>query len=271
MPRASLAPPLVIGHRGFGCDQSACPENTVSAFAQALSAGIDGSETDVRITRDGVFVLYHNESIDGKLIGDMSLEQLHKVDPLIPKLSELLDLLPEYHPGAPRAFHQILELKDTKFEQIEYVCKLIQYLLDQGCLERIALFSSFCHASLSNCQKVFNELKVSHPPALAALFNMNDAPLPSDYIERCRELGVREIHCQGRMLNSKCVSVMKAAGLRVMAWYGRPIETQAELSGLLELCSVGLTSVCTNRPDILQSLLPERFAAATHKLASCAN
>lgn len=49
--------PWVIGHRGAG---RFAPENTLASFEKALDLGADGIETDVCVTRDGCFVLWHD-------------------------------------------------------------------------------------------------------------------------------------------------------------------------------------------------------------------
>ena len=53
--------PLIIAHRGH---LSAAPENTMSAFLGALAAGADGIELDVRLTRDGQLVVFHDRQLD---------------------------------------------------------------------------------------------------------------------------------------------------------------------------------------------------------------
>ena len=51
----------MIGHRGYS---SKYPENTELAFVEAAKHGSGGAETDVRITKDGVYVLSHNSEIE---------------------------------------------------------------------------------------------------------------------------------------------------------------------------------------------------------------
>jgi len=48
----------VIAHRG-GAREST--ENTIAAFERAIKIGAEGIETDLRLTRDGVVVLYHDD------------------------------------------------------------------------------------------------------------------------------------------------------------------------------------------------------------------
>ena len=57
--------PLIIAHRGGAKEAT---ENTVEAFQRAASIGSDGIETDLRLTRDGIVVIYHDE-IFGRVEG----------------------------------------------------------------------------------------------------------------------------------------------------------------------------------------------------------
>jgi len=56
-----LKRPLVIAHRG---DSAAAPENTLPAFAQALTTGADLVELDYHHSRDGVPVVMHDHTLD---------------------------------------------------------------------------------------------------------------------------------------------------------------------------------------------------------------
>jgi glycerophosphoryl diester phosphodiesterase len=60
MPRPYLAlpPPWLVAHRGGSL---LAPENTFVAFDRATALGADAIETDVRRTRDGVVVVFHDE------------------------------------------------------------------------------------------------------------------------------------------------------------------------------------------------------------------
>lgn len=52
---------LIIGHRGFS---SHYPENTMIALQEAVNAGALGIEFDVRKSRDGVYLLMHDATVD---------------------------------------------------------------------------------------------------------------------------------------------------------------------------------------------------------------
>ena len=68
-------------HRGAS---EYAPENTLSSFYLGMIQGANGIETDVHRTKDGVLVLFHDDTIDrvsdgvGK-ISDYTFEELRKV------------------------------------------------------------------------------------------------------------------------------------------------------------------------------------------------
>jgi glycerophosphoryl diester phosphodiesterase len=53
---------LILGHRGYHLD---VPHNTHAAFERAVEMGLDGIETDVRVSADGVLILYHDRCAPG--------------------------------------------------------------------------------------------------------------------------------------------------------------------------------------------------------------
>lgn len=71
-----------IAHRGLG---SIYPENTLTAFALAVAAGADAIEFDLHISRDGEFVVIHDETVDRTTNGrgrvaSMTIAELSALD-----------------------------------------------------------------------------------------------------------------------------------------------------------------------------------------------
>lgn len=69
---------VVVGHRGGA---ALAPENTLTAFANAGKIGADGIELDVQMSKDGMLVVMHDETVDrttnGKgFIKDLTFAQL---------------------------------------------------------------------------------------------------------------------------------------------------------------------------------------------------
>src|SRR5215218_3893540 len=74
--------PLIIAHRGSSAH---APENTFAAFRKAISDGADGIEFDVRLSRDGVPVIFHDEDLKrtagrNERISDLPASELATID-----------------------------------------------------------------------------------------------------------------------------------------------------------------------------------------------
>ena len=73
---------LIYAHRGANREAA---ENTRSAFECALAYPIDGVETDVQMSRDGIAVLWHDDylgklGMPGARIEDLSYDELRQMD-----------------------------------------------------------------------------------------------------------------------------------------------------------------------------------------------
>jgi glycerophosphoryl diester phosphodiesterase len=85
---------LLLAHRGYHAD---LPENSLAAFAAAVELGVDGIETDVRLSRDGLPVIIHDRVTPRKrevaalTRGEIEADAGHPV----PVLSEILDAFPD--------------------------------------------------------------------------------------------------------------------------------------------------------------------------------
>ena len=81
-PGSSGSELVVIAHRG---NSIAAPENTLAAIASAFDVGSHVVEVDVRLSRDGVPVIIHDETVDRTTNGtgavaDKTLEELRSLD-----------------------------------------------------------------------------------------------------------------------------------------------------------------------------------------------
>ena len=109
---------LVLAHRGYHAD---VPENTLEAFDAAVKLGVDGIETDVRLSRDGVPVIIHDRVTPRKrAVADLTRREIeddmgHPVAALPEILDAFPDVLwnieiknPEAWPAASRVLAQFL-------------------------------------------------------------------------------------------------------------------------------------------------------------------
>ncbi|NNE99018.1 MAG: glycerophosphodiester phosphodiesterase [Pyrinomonadaceae bacterium] len=74
--------PLVIAHRGGA---GIAPENTLEAFRRSKELGVDMLELDVRATKDGELVVFHDRSVDRTtngtgLVSEMTFREISKLD-----------------------------------------------------------------------------------------------------------------------------------------------------------------------------------------------
>lgn len=98
--------PLLLAHRG---NRATCPENTLAAFQRAITEGADILETDLHLSRDGVFVCIHDDTVDRTtdgtgLVSELTLAELKSLDASggqpefagesLPTLAELAQILP---------------------------------------------------------------------------------------------------------------------------------------------------------------------------------
>lgn len=82
MPEGPNRPLIVTAHRGAS---AAAPENTIAAFDRALGAGVHAIETDIRLSRDGVPMLVHDEDLvrvagSASRIEELTATELAEVD-----------------------------------------------------------------------------------------------------------------------------------------------------------------------------------------------
>ena len=160
------------------------------AFARALDLGADGAEFDVQLTKDGIPVVFHDESLeritgDPRLIKDLTLEELQAFDlsyrfrgqcpaQRIPTLEDYFHLVQNHN------FLSILEFKTAIFEYKGIEQTVIDMIRRFGLSDRIVL-SSFNHYTLLRCKQLAPDLPCG------ILYECRIAE-PQDY---CKRLGIQ--------------------------------------------------------------------------------
>ena len=92
-----MAVPLIIAHRGASAE---APENTLAAFRRAVALKADAIELDVRVTRDGIPVVFHDDNLrrltgtrgrlSGKAWAELKRLRVLESDEGIPRLADVL-------------------------------------------------------------------------------------------------------------------------------------------------------------------------------------
>jgi len=139
-----LPGPLIVGHRGASAH---APENTLAAFRKAIADGAEGLEFDVRLARDRVPVVIHDETLVrtaglNSFVSDLTSAELASMDvgrwfrerqrggPIsdfsgegIPTLAETLDQLDQFR----GLFFIELKCGDCDLESLtDAVCAVVE-------------------------------------------------------------------------------------------------------------------------------------------------
>jgi len=84
--------PIIIAHRGAS---AYAEDNTLESFEEALRAGADMIEFDVRRTKDGILIAHHDRFVHGKPVSGLTYgeieEDLRARHVHVPRLEEVLD------------------------------------------------------------------------------------------------------------------------------------------------------------------------------------
>jgi glycerophosphoryl diester phosphodiesterase len=211
---------LVFAHRGY---HATAPENTLAAFAAAADLGVDGVETDVRISAEGECILYHNRCApDGRLVSSLRRDELSRAVGY--EIASLADALSQDWKLAWN-----LEVKTRA--ALEPLCTM---LADVALADRI-LFTSFHHPLvLDLVGRLGGEggLLVAHRPLLAA-------PLPEPLPR------LRTLVWDFETVDGEAIHAAAALGFRNFV-YGA--LTPDEHTMLLRW---GADGTITDRPDLL--------------------
>ena len=241
-----MAKTKIWAHRGAsGWDKQYAPENTMPAFEKAAQMGADGIETDVQLTKDGVLVLCHDESIervsDGKgWIKDYTLKELRgfsfsqthpeygRVE--IPTLEDLLYFMQD------NDLELNLELKSGAlyYESLEE--KTADLVHKMGMDERV-IYSSFNHYSMKKIKAYCQEKRYGSTFGILTGAPLGRAP------EYVKSLGADAYHPPYGDLNENEIANCHAHGIKVHLW---TIDMKSEIKRWSDL---GADAIITDCPD----------------------
>ncbi|AQQ53816.1 glycerophosphodiester phosphodiesterase [Planococcus lenghuensis] len=149
--------PVVLAHRG---GMLLAPEHSMAAFQNAAELGVDGFETDIRLTKDEEIIMFHDSHVDRTTDGagrvaDMTLEELKKLDAgyqftdlegnnSYRGKGEIIVTLKEVLRKFPDMFINI-DIKDAPetYEGSLIPSKLWRLLESEGALDRVVVTSFF--------------------------------------------------------------------------------------------------------------------------------
>lgn len=246
-------PPRIVAHRGAS---SHAPENTLAAIKLALDAGADGVEFDVRLSKDGVPVLIHDETLRRtagieKRVSALTAQELSKVDAGswfnrkfpkmaneqfskegVPLLQDALDLLGGFD---GRIY---VEMKCAPADNVALSKAVCSVLRDQKARERFVI-KSFSLGTLPVIRSMLPDANI------AALFDISIEMLvrrKSSLALLAREFCANEVSLHHSLATPKMCRIFNSVGMPITIW-------TVDKKGWLEKAGkLGIAAVITNNP-----------------------
>lgn len=227
----------VVAHRGASGE---FPENTRSAFEEAIRLGVETIEIDVHLARDKSMVILHDYSVDRTSDGhgdvsDMTLAEIKEFDAgawFNPRfagerfltLEETLDLMP------PRMRLNV-HVKETEADREILVPKVVNELVRRSLLETAFLTGE--ESALRIARRTLPEIEI-------CCFLS---------VPECVALNCRILQPGNGKVTSGMVAEAHRNGIEVNAFYA---DDHAEMHRLIDC---GVDGILTNYPGRLQGLL----------------
>ena len=232
----------IIAHRGASAD---APENTMPAFELALKQGAQMLEFDVRPTRDGQIVVFHDDTTERwngtpQQVQQLTLAELQQIDlgdAQAPTLNELFNW------AASTNLELNVEIKSPGIEA--EVVKLVRQF---GLAKRV-IVSSFASESLRRMRQIAPDIArgvLMGSDTLAPHVRVREAfPIPT-----LRQHVARAWHPAWQLpLLDRLVRRVKRAGFAVHVW---TVDDPLIMERLLVL---GVDGIITNKPALLHTMI----------------
>lgn len=223
-------------HRGAS---TYCPENTLLSFYTGVFMGANGIETDVQRTKDGVLVLFHDDTLQRVTgqpgsIGEYTFSQLQEFfvtnGNLQDKIVSFEDFLQHF---AFRDLTFAIELKGAGVEK-----DTVDLIRKYGMEEKTVL-TSFQYDYIRTARAYAPEIAIGH-----LISEVTDT-----HIENLKAIGAEEICPIATALDKDLVDRLHALGFRVRAWGVANEEI------MVKACEAGVDGMTVNFPDKLTAYL----------------
>ncbi|MET9502270.1 glycerophosphodiester phosphodiesterase [Streptomyces sp. NPDC006622] len=218
-----------VAHRG---DPYRVRENTVASLRSALDQGADAVEIDVRLTRDGVPVLLHDETLkrlwerDRPLLSLSAAEVRELTGGGVPTLAEAL--------AATVGNRVMLDLPGTR--EARTARRVVDAVREAGAAERV-YYCADATAMLA--------VRAADPAAEIALTWTSLAPPRPALLAAVRP---RWLNYRFSLVDGDLVARIHRDGLLLSVWTP---DTRRSMRRLIDL---GVDSLTTNRVDVLHAL-----------------
>lgn len=240
-------PGLLFAHRGGAHEFE---ENTLPAFQASYEKGLRGFETDVRMTRDGQFVILHDDQLDRTYdatgaVEEKTAEELRSVkskrsgQPLL-----FLDDLLEYFADKPGVYFEFeMKTRNKDLYPDERLADYCQRLLDALAAKKPEgsqyILTSFDHRPLQIVKRLDPEADV--------LLIVSNGKCTAAEIKEAQRLGAKRIGVRIDKVTRSEVEAAQKAGLRVSCWPGQSLQDYQLAVGL------GVDAICCDIPVAMQA------------------
>lgn len=228
-----MRPVTVVAHRG---DPYRVRENTIASLRSALARGADAVEIDVRLTRDGVPVLLHDDSLKrlwgiDRPLARLSLAELRGLtgEEGVPTLRDAL--------GAAGPHRVMIDLPGATEASVRAVTGTVR---ECGAADRVYYCSSAAAMLL---------VRAADPAAEIALTWTTLAPPRPVLLDA---VAPRWLNYRFGLVDRALTERVHRDGLLVSAWTADTRRT------MRRLVASGVDSITTNRVDTLASVLASR-------------
>ena len=232
--------PLVFAHRG---GSALAPENTMSAFDNAVALGADGLELDVHLSRDGVVVVHHDRTLERTTnlrgpIANRTADELARA--AVPTLEEVL-----------RRHREVRVIVEMKVNDAALAAAVVSTITRAGAVERVCV-GSFGTSVLRDVRRL--------EPALATSASREEVRWAL-YRSWCRwpvsraayrGYQVPENAGTTRVVSPRFVQYAHDKGLGVQVW---TVDSESDARRLI---GWGVDALITDRPDLIVPLCRPR-------------
>ncbi len=232
--------PFIWAHRGASC---AAPENTMAAFSRALESGADGIELDLHLSRDGVPVVIHDETLERTTSGQGPVVQLEAAE--LQQLDAGSWFSPEFAGEPLPTLAEVLEVYGGKLrlnleiKQFEAGSAVLALLRHHPNVDIVV--SSFDHDLL--CR-----MRAADP--LLPLAVLLDEGNWRRALQTAVALDARTFHPAAELVTRPMVSACSHAGVSVHVW------TVDDPGRARSLIRAGVSGLFTNDPLRMRAAFP---------------
>jgi glycerophosphoryl diester phosphodiesterase len=222
-----------IGHRG-ACGHA--PENTLASMRKALEIGVDGFEFDIQLSKDGIPVIIHDDTLErttngkGK-VSDLTLKELKELDAgngeKIPTLQDAIDMVDK----RTRLFIELKAEESTK-PVAEIVSSAVK---NMGWAYEQFFICSFDHRQIAESRKLIPKVRTC-----AVLVG-----IPVTLAQIAIEAGAWGLSTAVYHTNQALVDDARTRGLKTMVWTADKPEEIAKGRAL------NVDGIISNYPDRL--------------------